>query len=259
MTGPGRIISLAFVAAAVLGGPFGAPLTAQRNQPIYPAYDGYITNADGSYTISFAYFSHNAEVVTIPPGADNQFSPVPRDRQQPTTFHPGHNRFQCVMVVGPDFDGKLTWTLNYAGTATGTSQHMLQSNWFLVEGAAQLKTVDFAKAPKGVCLNQPPNVRVLGAASRGRGTPPSLTGTVDEPLNLFGSVSDEGLPRGSTPAVAWKQLNGPAAVTFENASAARTRARFTAPGTYELELSATDSELARTARINVVVSGPAKR
>ena len=248
--------SFALIAAALLSGPFGAPLAAQRNQPIYPAYDGYITNADGSYTISYAYFSHNAEVVTIAPGGDNQFSPAPRDRQQPTTFHPGHNRFQCVMVVGPDFDGKLTWTLTYAGTTTGTSQSMLQSNWFLVEGAAQLKAVDFSNAPKGVCLNQPPNVRVLGAAGRGRGTLPSMTATVGDALNLFGSVSDEGLPRSGALTVAWKQVGGPGAVTFENAAAARTRARFSAPGTYELELSATDSELARNARINVVVSGP---
>jgi hypothetical protein len=71
-------------------------------------------------------------------------------------------------------------------------------------------------------------------------------------------VSDEGLPRTGALTVAWKQISGPAAVMFDDPAAARTRARFSAPGTYELELSATDSELAQTARINVVVSGPAK-
>jgi hypothetical protein len=258
MTAGSARTSLALIAAALLSGPSGAPLRAQRNQPVYPAYDGFIVNADGSHTIAFAYFSHNAEVVTIPPGPDNQFSPVPIDRQQPTTFHPGHNRFQCVMVVGPGFDGKLTWNLTYAGTTTGTSQHMLQSNWNLVEGAEQLKTIDFARAPKGVCLNQPPNVRVLGAPRGRGGTLPAITATVGEALNLFGSVSDEGLPRGGALTIAWKQVSGPAPVTFEDAAAARTRARFTAPGTYELELSASDAELAKNVHINVVVGGPAK-
>ena len=70
------------------------------------------------------------------------------------------------MVVGADFDGKLRWTLTYAGTTTGTSEHMLQSNWNLVEGAAELRQIDYAKAPKGVCLNRAPQVRVLGIVWR---------------------------------------------------------------------------------------------
>ena len=122
---------------------------AQRNQPVYPAYDGYIKNADGSYTLAFAYFNHNAEPVTIQPGPDNSFGPGPADRQQPVTFRTGHRRFQCVMVLGAEFDGKLRWTLTYAGTTTGTSENMLQSNWYLVEGAAELAKIDFAKVPQG--------------------------------------------------------------------------------------------------------------
>src|SRR5687767_5079010 len=103
------------------------PTAAQLNQPIYPAYDGFVQNPDGSYTLSFRYFSHNAEPVTIPAGDQNGFSPGPGDRHQPITFKPGDWRFQCVMVVGKEFDGKLKWTLSYGGTTTGTSEHMLQS------------------------------------------------------------------------------------------------------------------------------------
>ncbi len=225
---------------------------AQVNQPIYPAYDGYVLNPDGSYTLSFAYFSHNAEPVTIQPGADNAFAPEPADRGQPLTFQPGHWRFQCVMVVGKEFDGKLRWTVNYAGTSTGTSQNMLQSNWNLVEGAAELKKLDYASAPKGVCLNRPPSVRVLGAGGRGAG-PARMTATTSEPLNLFGSVADEGLPRGSKLAASWKQVSGPGTVTFSPPAAARTRATFSTPGTYELELSASDSVFTETTRVAVDV------
>ncbi len=239
-------LTLAFVACLL-----PAAAAAQQNQPIYPAYDGFLKNPDGSYTIAFAYFSHNASPVTIAPGDGNFFGPGARDRQQPTTFLPGHWRFQCVMVLGPEFDGKLTWTLAYAGTTTGTSQRMLQSNWNLVEGAQELSRIDYAKAPRGVCLNRAPVARVLGT-SRGEG--PALATTVGVPLSLFGSVHDEGLPRGKALTTMWKQLSGPGTTTFENTSAARTHATFSAPGTYELELSASDTELSSAARIKVSVT-----
>ena len=232
-----------------------APASAQLNQPIYPAYDGFLQNPDGSYTIAFAYFSHNAETVTVAPGVQNSFTPSPIDRQQPIAFKPGHWRFQCIMVVGPDFDGKMRWTLTYAGVTTGTSEHMLQSNWNLVEGAAELKQIEYAKVPKGVCLNRAPQVRVLGSSGAGRGKPATLAvgAAVGERFSLFGSVNDEGLPRAGKLVAAWKQLNGPAPVTFENAAVARTHATFSAPGSYELELSATDGELSASTRILVQV------
>ena len=239
----------------LLAGPLLAPAKAQRNQPIYPAYDGFLKNPDGSFTLSFAYFSHNVETVTIPPGPNNSFAPNPGDRQQPITFKPGHWRFQCVMVVGPDFDGKLVWTLSYSGTATGTSQRMMQSNYNLVEGAADLAKIDYAKAPRGVCLNRAPIVRILGLAGRGRGAPPpSLTVAQSEELNLFGSVADEGLPRSAKLIVGWKQLMGPGTVKFADPSEARTKATFSAPGEYQLELSANDSEFTTTTRVNVNVT-----
>jgi hypothetical protein len=218
-------------------------LSAQRGQPIYPAYDGYVKNPDGSYTLSFAYFSHNAETVSIAPGGANAFAPAPIDRQQPTVFKPGHWRFQCVMVVGPEFDGKMQWSLTYAGTTTGTSERMLQSNWNLVEGAAELSRIDFANARRGVCLNRAPIVRLLGKTAR-KGEV-SIDATTSEELHLFGSVNDEGLPRGQNPVVGWKMLS--------NATEARTKASFTTAGRYELELSATDSELATSLRVIVNV------
>lgn len=253
----GRALGAWFLAAAAVLAMSVAVANAQRNQPIYPAYDGYLLNPDGSYTLSFAYFSHNSEIVTIPPGANNSFEPTPGDRQQPTTFRPGHWRFQCVMVVPPNFDGKLVWNLSYGGATTGTSQRMLQSNYNLVEGAADLAKIDYAKAPRGVCLNRPPIVRVLGTQGRGRGgAAPSVNvnAVVSEPFSLFGSVTDEGLPRPGKLTTEWKMLKGPGTATFENPRAARTHVTFNAAGAYELELSASDSELSTTARINVNVT-----
>jgi hypothetical protein len=227
---------------------------AQTNQPIYPVYDGFLKNPDGSYTLSFAYFSHNADPVSIPSGSGNTFGPAPADRMQPTVFKPGHWRFQCVMVVGADFDGKLRWSLTYAGTTTGTSDRMLQSNWNLVEGAAALGKIDYAKVPKGVCLNRPPAVRILGLTPR-RDEVPVMAASVNEELNLFGSAHDEGLPRGQGLSAEWKVLKGPGQVSFAPPASARTKATFPAPGLYELELSATDGEFTERVRLNVKVGG----
>ena len=244
----GRLVACLTLGFVVLAS--GA--SAQQNQPIYPVYDGFLKNPDGSYTLSFAYFSHNADAVTIAPGAVNAFAPAPGDRLQPTTFRPGHWRFQCVMVVPADFDGKMKWTLTYGGVTTGTSERMLQSNWNLVEGATQLAKVDYARVPKGVCLNQPPQVRVLGVTARPN-NPPTLSVALSEELNLFGSAHDEGLPRGKGLMVEWKVLKGPGEVKFTIPGSARTKAAFSAPGTYELELTGSDSEFTVRTRVNVNV------
>ena len=69
---------------------------------------------------------------------------------------------------------------------------MLQSNWNLLEGASDLAKIDFAKVPKGVCLNRPPTVRVLGVTARGETTARDCPRAINEELNLFGSVHGEG-------------------------------------------------------------------
>ena len=175
----GRFTALILVSAVSVFSVSALPSASsvfQQNQPIYPIYDGYVKNADGSYTLSFGYFSHNANEVTIVPGANNSFGPAPGDRMQPTKFLPGHWRYQCVMVVPADFDGRMRWTLTYAGVTTGTSERMLQSNWNLFEreGGAALARLEYAKLPKGACINQPPTVRVLGVTANVK-NPPTLS------------------------------------------------------------------------------------
>jgi hypothetical protein len=234
-------------AVLVLMSAWAGPVYAQRSQPIYPAYDGFVKNPDGSYTLSFGYFSHNAEPISIQAGAENSFAPEPGDRQQPVVFKPGQWRFQCVMVVNADVAGKVRWTVTHAGTTTGTSERMLQSNWNLVEGASELSRIDVAKAPRGVCLNRAPTVRLLGKTAR-KGEV-AIDATTSEDLHLFGSVNDEGLPRNGALAIEWKMQKGPGQVTFSNPKAARTRASFTAPGVYSLELSATDGEFPVSLRV----------
>ena len=252
-----RRVARGLPAAALAATLAGGTAAAQSGQPVYPVYDGFHVTDDGVYVISYAYFSHNFNEVTIPPGAANAFDAEPADRLQPTTFRPGHHRFQCVMVMGRDFTGGLRWTLGHAGTTTSTSEDMLQYNWELDDRTrgAVLREVDLETAPHGVCLNRSPLVRFLGLRRGPDGEPPEVAVAVGAELKLFGSVRDEGLPRGGQLTSTWRVLEGPGAVRFSAPHEPRTLAWFDAPGVYELELRASDSEREAAERLLVRV-GP---
>ena len=198
------------LASALLAGPCVTFAVAQ-NEPVYAVYDGFVITEEGLHVVAFAYFSHNFEPVTVPVGPLNSFGPAPTDRQQPTTFLPGHHRFQCIMVMGPDFAGDLRWTLGYAGTTTTSSDDMLQYNWEFEASSVRraLRDVEPNEAPRGVCLNRSPTIRFLGLRNGPEGAPPEVVATVGDQLKLFGSVSDEGLPRAGTLVTRWRTLSGP--------------------------------------------------
>jgi hypothetical protein len=160
------------------------------------------------------------------------------------------------MVVGPDFDGDLRWTIAYAGTTTATTEKPIHYNWELLpgQGGDQARAIDFKSVPRGVCLNQRPSVRVLGQGAGAKG----LAATMQEPAQLFGSVNDDGLPRDRPLVISWKQRSGPGTTRFANPAAARTTATFSAPGVYELELSASDSQLTSATRITVTVAAASR-
>ena len=242
------------LAFALLGGPFVASSVAQ-NEPVYAVYDGFVITDEGLYVLAFAYFSHNFEPVTVPLGPLNSFGPAPADRQQPTTFLPGHHRFQCIMVMGSDFAGDLRWTLDHNGITTTTSDDMLQYNWEFEERSVRtaLRDVEPAEAPRGVCLNRSPTVRFLGLRNGPGGAPAEVAATVGDQLKLFGSVSDEGLPRAGTLVTTWRMLSGPGTVSFSAPDEPRTRASFDTPGAYELELWASDGDKDGSNRVAVTV------
>jgi hypothetical protein len=73
-------------------------------------------------------------------------------------------------------------------------------------------------------------------------------------IALDGSATDDGLPAGSSIAVSWSRVSGPAAVTFSNPSSPDTNVTFTVAGTYVLRLSGTDGALTATDDATVVVS-----
>ncbi|HKQ58962.1 MAG TPA: right-handed parallel beta-helix repeat-containing protein [Candidatus Eisenbacteria bacterium] len=72
---------------------------------------------------------------------------------------------------------------------------------------------------------------------------------------LDGAVNDDGLPSPPSVTIAWSVASGPGPVTFDDATAADTRATFTVPGTYALQLTASDGELHGSDMVQITVFG----
>ena len=108
----------------LLGAGVASAGAAQPRHPVYVIYDGFIANADGSLTLAFGYYNVNRVEVTVA-GDGNAFLQGAADRNQPTVFLPGRQRFACVMVVPEAFDGRLQWRVGFAGHESVTTERLL--------------------------------------------------------------------------------------------------------------------------------------
>ena len=73
-------------------------------------------------------------------------------------------------------------------------------------------------------------------------------------VSLNGSVTDDGVPTGSTVSATWSKQSGPGEVIFANSHAAATTATFTVAGVYILRLAASDSDLTAFDELTVTVN-----
>ncbi|MEE2776401.1 MAG: hypothetical protein VYE73_06510 [Acidobacteriota bacterium] len=230
---------------------FAGSALAQSGQPIYPSYEGFAPNEDGTFTLAFGYYNPNTVPVEIAAGEANGFDPGPDDRGQTTLFLPGRHRNVCFVVLGEDSAGKnLRWRVESAGEIVATTERGGPDPLYLLEeiGAAYrlAQTIDTASAPRGVCVNTPPSVFASS----------SVSAQVGEPLLLRARVGDDGLPRGSSLRIGWSKVSGPGEVTFDSRQAASTSATFAAPGQYELQIEATDGAASQERTVVVTVTSP---
>ena len=109
---------------ALLGGLLVLPpalpqtrFTYSKGQSVSPAYEGWVPNDDGSFTLYFGYMNSNwLEEFDIPIGLDNDIEPGGPDRGQPTHFYPRRNPFLFTIHVPKDFGNQeLIWTLTTHG------------------------------------------------------------------------------------------------------------------------------------------------
>ena len=82
---------------------------------------------------------------------------------------------------------------------------------------------------------------------------PNQAVTMPNSVTLAGTVSDDGLPEGAPLTSMWSQVSGPGTATFTAPTSPMTDVTFSAPGTYVLRLTASDTELQGTDDVTVTV------
>ena len=218
-------LSIAPVAEAQIPrAPLALEPTGSTGEAIWPAYESWTRNEDGTLTFLLGYFNRNDVVVEIPIGEDNRMGPGDPDNGQPTHFLPGrHIGVFSVRVTEEEALRKLTWAIRVNN---------------------QLSEIAFWQNPEYFADqllvrsngNTPPVLRVGASSDALQGPTPGVvatyTTTVGEPLTLLLTASDTSLPEGSEPragdaddrrgrrrrpplSVTWKKFRGPGEVTFE--------------------------------------------
>ena len=240
-------------------------------QDVQPVYEGWLRNADGTFTMVFGYLNRNwVEELAIPPGPDNKLEPGEADRGQPSYFLPRRQSFVFRVEVPKDWgQQELVWTLTAHGHSEKAygqlspeeeiTERMIMSHGYLSLGEED--------------PNQPPAVSIV----------PVEGASVTSALTLTALVTDDGLPKprpvraprpGAPPAqtnsvtaarprgltVTWMEYRGPAKVKFDAPGPTKvadgkavTTVQFAAPGIYVLRATASDSALATKADVIITV------
>jgi hypothetical protein len=261
------------LAAAVLGAVMvssGGRASAQlameplkdSGQNIYPAFEGWYTNSDGSYTLLVGYFNRNKkEELDVPIGPENKIEPGGPDQGQPTHFLVGRGWGTIAIKVPKDFgDKKLVWTITANGKTVAVPFGLVKG--YQVEpyrDAAMGNTPPKLKfEPNGATLQGPP--LPLAQAY-------TMTATAGEPAPITVWATDEGpteitpaagggttSPTGAAPArnprlsVVLSMYRGPGTITFadstptvEKDGKSSTTATFSQPGEYFIRVEGNDS------------------
>jgi hypothetical protein len=181
------LTTLALVALAI---PEMKAQTYSSGQPVWPAYEGWEKNDDGSFNLVFGYMNDNwQEELNVPVGPENNIQPGGPDQGQPTHFLPRRNRFIFRVKVPKDFGTKeLVWTLTTHGKAEkayGTLRpDLLIEN---VDIMSETGALGAGTSSPELRADKPPVVTVAGAKTR--------TAKVDEPVTIETTVTDDGIPQ----------------------------------------------------------------
>jgi hypothetical protein len=164
-------------------------LTYSRGQNVSPAFEGWETNADGSFNMVFGYMNRNwEEEVDVPVGADNNISPGNPDQGQPTHFLPRRNRFVFKVRVPKDWGTKeLIWTLTTKGKterahATLREDSMLDNIVMASENGA----LGAGFSSPEIRSNVAPELTIDTGERRAQ---------IGQPLTLIAFAKDDGIPR----------------------------------------------------------------
>jgi hypothetical protein len=200
--------------------PFALEPEGSTGEAVWPAYEGWSRNADGSLTLLMGYFNRNEVVVEVPIGEGNHLGPGEADMGQPTHFLPGRNHGVFAITLPADqSERRFTWTIR-ANNQTTEVTFWANPPYF---------TEPFKNLANG---NEPPILKVGANGEELQGPPlkdmvATYTATVGEPLSLMVNAWDKPLTNPPVPRagrrggpraplrVVWRKYRGPGDVLFE--------------------------------------------
>lgn len=185
-----RLIAAPLVALVLFSGSVSAQtrFSYSSGQPLEPAYEGWMQNPDGSYTLYFGYQNTNWEQeFDVPIGPENSFSPGTPDMGQPTHFYPRRNPFLFTIQVPKDFGNKeIVWTLSANGV-TRKAFGSVKSDYLIDPQVISTEVGgDNGSLANDLRTNLAPDLKVTGPLTRTVkvGQPLSLVAIAGDPDNL---------------------------------------------------------------------------
>ena len=192
--------------------------TYSKGQSVSPAYEGWMPNEDGSFTLYFGYMNTNwLEEFDIPVGPDNNIEPGGPDQGQPTHFYPRRNPFLFTIRLPQDFGNKeLIWTLTTHGR-TEKAYASLKSDYQIDKQVISTEVGgDGGSLRDELRYNIPPELVVEGEARRTvkAGEPVPLVALAGDPDNLPARRDGKLQPRhpGERPVQEVEKASAPRAV-----------------------------------------------
>jgi hypothetical protein len=240
------VLAAASVLIAAAQQPSVLPMgpSRERGASVTPAFEGWYTNDDGSFTMLIGYYNRNSkEALTIPIGPNNKIEPGEPDQGQPTFFEPGRQWGVFTIKVPKDFGNKvIRWTL-VANGETQSVPFTLNARYPITP----LKELGMG--------NEPPTLWFGEGAPKVMGPPAtvaaSFNGVVNQPIaiTVFATdVKEKDSKAVNVATVSLHKHRGPGDVTYQPArvpvrkagEAVTLNATFSAPGEYLLRVQAND-------------------
>jgi hypothetical protein len=190
--GTGRVLLVLVAFAIILIGQHTyAQLSYSSGRPVWPAYEGWMQNADGTADFLFGYMNENwEEEINVPVGPDNTIEPAGPDFGQPTHFLPRRNRFIFRVRAPKTFGPKdeMIWTLTTHGK-TAKAYASLKTDLLIenIDIMSETGALGAGTSSPEVRADKPPVVEVNGARTR--------NARVGQALTLVATVTDDGVPR----------------------------------------------------------------
>ena len=182
----GGIVAAAFIVLQL--GTAQTRFTYSKGQSVSPAYEGWMPNEDGSFTLYFGYMNANwLEEFDLPIGPENNIEPGGPDQGQPTHFYPRRNPFLFTIRVPKDFGNKeLIWTLVTHGR-TEKAYASLKTDYQIDKQVISTEVGgDFGSLKDELRYNIPPELEVQGDTQRTvkAGEPMTLVALAGDPDNI---------------------------------------------------------------------------